>query len=100
VGFFGGRDFYSYVGSTPTGFIDPFGLAECVYSISQHTLTCTSDVNPQVGPRAELTLGPGGLGLLLEGIDLSKGRRRKRYSLPATVVPGENQPADKTQEPS
>jgi transposase len=40
------------------------------------------------------------LGLLLEGIDLSKGRRRKRYSLPATVVPGENQPADKTQERS
>ena len=27
------------------------------------------------------------LGLLLEGIDLSKGRRRKRYSLPAAVAP-------------
>jgi hypothetical protein len=26
------------------------------------------------------------LGLLLEGIDLSQGRRRKRYSLPATAV--------------
>ena len=34
------------------------------------------------------------LGLLLEGIDLKKGRRRKRYSLPATVAPQENQPAD------
>ena len=34
------------------------------------------------------------LGLLLEGIDLSKGQRRKRYSLPATAVPQESQPAD------
>jgi hypothetical protein len=25
------------------------------------------------------------LGVLLEGIDLSKGRRRKRYALPAVV---------------
>ena len=34
------------------------------------------------------------LGLLLEGIDLSKGRRRKRYSLPATAAaqPRESQP--------
>jgi hypothetical protein len=32
------------------------------------------------------------LGVLLEGIDLSKGRRRKRYSLPAAVQPkGESQ---------
>src|SRR5438445_13556541 len=29
------------------------------------------------------------LGLLLEGIDLSKHQRRKRYSLPATVAPHE-----------
>lgn len=48
VGFFGNRDFYTYVGNAPTGFNDPFGLAQCVYSISQHTMTCTSDVNPQV----------------------------------------------------
>ncbi|MFZ0415127.1 MAG: RHS repeat-associated core domain-containing protein, partial [Candidatus Acidiferrales bacterium] len=61
VGFFASRDFYSYVGNTPTGFNDPFGLAQCVYSISQHTMTCASDVNPQVGPRWELPLGPGGL---------------------------------------
>jgi hypothetical protein len=26
------------------------------------------------------------LGVLLEGIDLSKGRRRKRYALPAAAV--------------
>lgn len=30
------------------------------------------------------------LGVLLEGIDLSKGRRRKRYSLPAAQGRGEN----------
>jgi transposase len=29
------------------------------------------------------------LGLLLEGIDLSKGRRRKRYCLPAVAMRGE-----------
>ena len=29
------------------------------------------------------------LGLLLEGIDLSKGRRRKRYCLPAVALRGE-----------
>jgi hypothetical protein len=29
-----------------------------------------------------------------------KGQRRKRYSLPETAVPEENQPADKTQEHS
>jgi len=34
------------------------------------------------------------LGLLLEGIDLSKGRRRKRYSLPAT---GAAQPRESQQ---
>ncbi len=33
------------------------------------------------------------LGLLLEGIDLSKGRRRKRYSLPATAEPPASQQA-------
>lgn len=61
VGFFGGKDFYSYVGNAPTGFNDPFGLAQCVYSISQHTMTCTSNVNPPVGPHWQRTLGPGGV---------------------------------------
>jgi transposase len=37
------------------------------------------------------------LGLLLEGIDLSKGQRRKRYSLPATATPQESQPIDVAQ---
>jgi transposase len=34
------------------------------------------------------------LGLLLEGIDLRKGQRRKRYSLPATRTPQESQSVD------
>ena len=37
------------------------------------------------------------LGLLLEGIDLSKGQRRKRYSLPETTRLQENQPIDVAQ---
>ena len=35
--------------------------------------------------------------LVLEGIDLSKGQRRKRYSLPETTTLQENQPIDVTQ---
>jgi len=35
--------------------------------------------------------------LVLEGIDLGKGQRRKRYRLPATAVPQESQPADEGQ---
>lgn len=43
--------------------------------------------------------GDGGLelGLSLGGIDLSKGRRRKRFSLPETATPQESQPADEEQ---
>ena len=40
------------------------------------------------------------LGLLLEGIDLSKGQRRKRYSLPETTTLQENQPMDVAQKRS
>src|SRR5947207_10644517 len=40
------------------------------------------------------------LGLLLEGIDLSKGQRRKRYSLPETTTLQENQPIDVAQKRS
>ena len=34
---------YAYVDSAPTNYIDPLGLAKCVYSISLDTMTCTSD---------------------------------------------------------
>jgi transposase len=40
------------------------------------------------------------LGLLLEGIDLSKGQRRKRYSLPETTTLQENQPINVPQKHS
>lgn len=35
------------------------------------------------------------LAVLLEGIDLSKGRRRKRYSLPSTMKTIENAPVER-----
>lgn len=35
------------------------------------------------------------LAVLLEGIDLSKGQRRKRYSLPSTLKTIENAPAER-----
>ncbi|MDH5640117.1 MAG: DUF2778 domain-containing protein [Nitrospira sp.] len=51
---FGGGDFnlYAYVGQNPLGWSDSLGLAKCIYSISQHTLICTSDdgLTQQVGP--------------------------------------------------
>jgi len=59
--FYGGINVYDYVGNAPTNFNDPFGLAECVYSISQHTLTCTESRIPPVGPRWQLQLGPEGV---------------------------------------
>ena len=61
VGFYGGINLYDYVGNAPVGFNDPFGLAQCVYSISQHTMTCTENLNPKVGPRWQLQLGPEGV---------------------------------------
>jgi len=61
VGFLGGGNFYAYVGNSAPNFDDPLGLAECVYSISQHTMTCTSSYNPKVGPKRVLQLGPQGL---------------------------------------
>ncbi len=49
------------MGDNPVNLRDPSGLAECVYSISQHTMTCTENAIPPVGPRAQLELGPEGV---------------------------------------
>src|ERR1700740_987754 len=56
--FDGGTDFYAYVQNSPNILADPFGLAQCVYSISQHTLSCVSNVAPPVGPRRSSQVGP------------------------------------------
>jgi hypothetical protein len=57
IQFDGGPNFYRYVFNSPTGFRDPFGLAQCVYSISQHTLICKETQVP-VGPMWQVQLGP------------------------------------------
>jgi RHS repeat-associated protein len=59
IGFDGdGPNFYAYVGNSPTDFTDPFGLAQCFYRISTHTLTCTENAAPPVGPRLSIQVGP------------------------------------------
>jgi RHS repeat-associated protein len=60
-GFDAGTNFYRYVRNSPIIFNDPAGLAECVYSISQHAMVCTENYNPPVGPRQVIQLGPAGV---------------------------------------
>jgi len=60
-GFDAGPNFYRYVRNSPISFNDPFGLAECVYSIWQHMMVCTANYVPPVGPRQVTQLGPGGV---------------------------------------
>jgi len=63
TGFDGGSNFYRYAANSPTNFIDPLGLAECVYSVAQHTMVCTSsNAPPPVGPQWQVQLGPNGVG--------------------------------------
>jgi RHS repeat-associated protein len=59
--FVASMNFYAYVGNSPLDLNDPYGLAECVYSVSQHKLTCTSNVIPSVGPTQVVTVGPAGV---------------------------------------
>jgi RHS repeat-associated protein len=67
IQFEGGANFYRYVYNSPTGFTDPLGLAQCTYSISQHTLICVENTPPPVGPTWEVQVGPNdvqsGLGM-------------------------------------
>lgn len=56
IEFAGGVSMYAYVSNSPIVFVDPSGLAACVYSITQHTLVCTSNDGSLTS-----TLGPGGV---------------------------------------
>jgi RHS repeat-associated protein len=58
AGFAAGVNFYTYVHDNPGNWEDPLGLAQCSYSISQHTLKCVENAVPPVGPRQEVTVGP------------------------------------------
>jgi len=52
IGLQGGLSTYGYVGANPGTGIDPFGLAECFYSVGSHELRCYARPEPPdlVGP--------------------------------------------------
>jgi len=41
-----GDNFYAYVENNPINSVDAFGLAQCLYEIGKHTLTCVSTSDP------------------------------------------------------
>jgi RHS repeat-associated protein len=47
---------YSYVDADPLDYVDPFGLAKCTYSISEHRMICVSNDGSK-----ETVVGPEGL---------------------------------------
>ncbi len=54
-----------YYYNNPTNMIDPFGLAQCVYSISMHTIVC----QPNADGFPPAVVGPNGPGAVQVGPD-------------------------------
>jgi RHS repeat-associated protein len=59
IGLASGLNTFAYVGSNPLLLIDEFGLAQCTYSISRHSLTCDPSMRGNNG--GTVTPGPDGL---------------------------------------
>jgi RHS repeat-associated protein len=53
-----GNNLYVYAADNPIKYVDPLGLAVCVYSISAHTMICISSSDPNASP---IQMGPEGL---------------------------------------
>ncbi len=56
IGLSGGLSTYNYVGADPLTFADPLGLAKCTYSITKHTMSCSSN-----GGDSTVIVGPDGV---------------------------------------
>jgi len=50
IGLLGGSNFYAYVENDPINSIDPLGLAQCLYEVGRHTLSCISTNDPSNQP--------------------------------------------------
>lgn len=54
-----GGNFYGYVSNRPTALTDSTGLAQCLYEVGAHRLTCISSVDPFGTPQSQLDASSG-----------------------------------------